>query len=275
MPKQHHIPAAMIAGFGKPASSGEPRDALVAVYDKESGKVFTQKAENIGWKRGTYRVLSLPVSDQDVIDTLWASYEPRLPKAIAALAGRKHSEEDLDALRLHVACALVRSPRFPDLLREWHLKHGMEVTEDQARASRLQWITLTRPMEEWYWRALHAPSDVKAPFMLPDAGFAKFPEGNGSNRELLFLPLSPQVGLIGSKTRVRGRPGLAHLDHRETTVRGTDYLNALGLLDPLSAQVFTHPDRTRRLAQLATEPLTHGEYLIPGGPYRRTSEGWL
>lgn len=275
LPKQHHIPAALIGGFGRPSRSGEVRDALVAVLDKRSRKIFTEKAENVGWQRGTYRVHSLPEGQKDAIDTLWTSYEPSLPKAVASLADRRASEEDLDALLLHVGYAGVRIPGFPDLLKDWHQKQGSEITDDQARALRLEWIERGRQMDDWFWRALHAPSDVKVPFMLSDTGYAKFPESQDSDRELLFLPLSPKVGLLGSKTRANAKAGLANLDHRETTITSTSFLNSLGMLDPQSRQLFTHPDRVHRLEQIMANPPSLGEHPIPGGPYRGTTEWWL
>ncbi|WP_332602516.1 DUF4238 domain-containing protein [Arthrobacter sp. S2(2024)] len=224
LPKHHHIPAALIGGFGEPSRSEATRDARVAVLDKRSGKIFTEKAENVGWRRGLYSLHFLPAHQRDVIDSLWTSYEPFLPKAVAALAKRRPSEEDLDALRLHIACAAVRIPGFPDLLKNWHPAQGSEITDDQARALRLEWIDRGRQMDEWFWRALHAPSDVNAPFVLSDTGYAKFPESQDSDRALVFLPLSPTVGLLGSKTQPNSRPGLADLDHRGTTITSTSFL---------------------------------------------------
>ncbi|BCW73668.1 hypothetical protein NicSoilB8_47120 (plasmid) [Arthrobacter sp. NicSoilB8] len=129
-------------------------------------------------------------------------------------------------------------------------------------------------MDDWFWRALHAPTDVKAPFVLPDTGFAN-PEGKDSDRELLFLPLSPKVGLLESKTRPDSKPGLANLDHRDTTITGTTFLNDLGVPDPQSKQIFTHPSRVDRLSQVSASPPTLGERGLPGGPYRGTTEWWL
>ncbi|HEY8684490.1 MAG TPA: DUF4238 domain-containing protein [Chloroflexota bacterium] len=275
LPKQHHIPAALIGGFGEPARSGAPRDARVAVLHKRSGKIFTEKAENVGWQRGIYSLHSLPAPQRDVIDSLWTSYEPFLPKAVAALAERRTSEEDLDALRLHVACAAVRIPGFPDLLKNWHQEQGSEITDDQARALRFEWTDRGRQMDEWFWRALHSPSDVNAPFVLSDTGYAKFPESPDSDRALVFLPLAPNVGLLGSKTRSNFRPGLANLDHRDTTITSTSFLNDLGVLDPQSTQLFTHPKRVHRLAQIAADPPILGERVLQGGPYRGTTEWWF
>jgi hypothetical protein len=211
--KHHHIPAALIGGFGEPARSGEKREALVAVLDKRSGKVFEEKAENVGWKRGLYTLPFLPPGQRDVMDALWRNYEPPLPRAIEALANGRASEEDLGALRLHLACAAVRIPGFPDLLKNWHREQGTEITDDQARALRLEWIERGLQMDGWFWRALHAPSDVNVPFILSDTGYAKFQESQESARELVFFPLSPKVVLLGSKTRSKSRPGLANLDH--------------------------------------------------------------
>lgn len=275
LPKQHYIPAALIGGFGEPSGSGKVRDAVIAVLDKKSGNVFTQKAENVGWQSGIYSLHILPDGEKDVIDSLWKSYEPLLPKAVAALADRRESEEDLWALRLHASCAAVRAPHFPSLLKDWYQKQGSEITDTQAKAMRLEWIDRDREMGDWFWRALHAPSDVNVLFMLPDTGFSKFCDGQPPHRTLVFLPLSPRVGLLGTRIHADSKPGFENLNHRDMTLTGMCFLNNLGTLNSEARQLFTHPTRIDRLKDIFNKPPSSGEYSIPGGPYRRTTEWWF
>lgn len=70
---QHYQPAALIGGFGLPATSGKLREATVAVRRKATGAVDSgfPEAETLAFRRGMYRLASPPAGvDRDIMDKL-------------------------------------------------------------------------------------------------------------------------------------------------------------------------------------------------------------
>lgn len=113
--RQHYQPAALIAGFGRPAPSGKLREAKVAVRRKATGAVDAgcPKAERLAYRAGMYRLASPPAGvDADVVDKLWDPVETELRDLVARLADRQLQPGDDQLLFDYAATAGVRHPSF-------------------------------------------------------------------------------------------------------------------------------------------------------------------
>jgi hypothetical protein len=218
---------------------------------------------------------SLPLELRDSLDAIWESYEPELPGAVRALAERRTSPADLAALHIHVACTAVRLPGFPERLQGLYKRHGSEVTKEQAQLARFEWIQRGLDMDKWCWRALHMPDDVRTPFLLADTGFAKFRTPDRPDRELLFLPLGPRVGLLGVRPDQGMPAGFRAIEHRQVMWSTANLLNRASALAEDRTILVTHPSRRKWLETIATTWLAPEMEPFSHGPYRSRNEDWF
>jgi hypothetical protein len=271
--KQHYLPAAFIGGFGHRLTGKSRREARIVAWDAETGTVGDPiKAERIGWLHDTYTIPELGAALEDVVDSVWDAYEGVLPDAAQAVSSGQLSDEYVNAVKAHVACAAVRLPGFPDALRQHHTAQGLsEPAEWEAKLSRLQWIWSGLMMDSWRWRAVHKPEQYSVPFLLPDTGFVKF--GTEDGQELLLLPLTPAVGIIGCRANVPN--GLAQMDHRTATLTTMEWLNHLLANAPSRRYCITHPGRAEWLERVVTRPDLNLPCPSSGGPYVGRGSDWM
>jgi hypothetical protein len=125
---QHYQPAALIGGFGRPAPSGKPREARVAVRRKATGAVDPgfPKAEKLAYRPGMYRLANPPAGvDRDVVDKLWDPVETGLRDLAARLAARRLQPGDDQLLFDYAATAGVRHPSFQAVAADYQALQGM------------------------------------------------------------------------------------------------------------------------------------------------------
>lgn len=268
--KDHYIPAALIGGFGEPATSGRLREATVAVWFNKSGSLKCIKAEDVGFRRGLYRIDSVAGSDED-FDDLWALYEGGLPDAIRHLEDEEPSSHDLNVLAAHVAFAGARYVGFSDSLIQWSRAQGIELTTDEAQSQRPAWIQGGLQVVDWRWRTLHAPN--RSAFVLPDTGYALVKK-TVHDPYYVFLPLSPRVGLLVKRPEGDEPRGLASIDYRQLTWTAGDLLNEASAAVPDRTVLISHPARADELERLATSPQPDRKVKWLG-PYVGRKEDWF
>ena len=87
--RQHHLPAAIIGGFGRLERGRLLRDAAIVVKDLRSGEIRPSTAAKVAHRRALYRLEDPPVGvDADAIDKLWDPVERQLPALVTQLTGR-------------------------------------------------------------------------------------------------------------------------------------------------------------------------------------------
>lgn len=228
------------------------------------------KAEDLGFRRGLYRIASVPGSAED-FDDLWSLYEGGLPETIRHLEDEEPSTEDLNVLAAHVAFAGARYVGFTESLIEWSRTRGVEIMGDEAQSQRPAWIQGGLQVVDWRWRALHAPDG--AVFVLPDTGYALVKK-SAHDPYYVFLPLSPRVGLLVKRPEGEEPRGLGSIDYRQLTWTAGDLLNEASAAVPDRTVLISHPTRIDELERLATtsQPNRKATWL---GPYVGRHEDWF
>jgi len=151
----------------------------------------------------------------------------------------------------------------------------LELTDDEARLARLAWVNQGLGMDSWRWRVLRVPDDVRQPFVLPDTGFFKFTMPGRPDEQVLFLPLAPRVGLLGSRA-LSGEPvGFEQMDHRQVTGGALEWLNYYSVQTPGRRMCITHTERKDWLGRVVNRLAADLPKRFPGGPYRGRDEDWL
>jgi hypothetical protein len=96
----HYFPAGLIGGFGVVPSTGrhagQRRHAKVAArFADKPDEVVLPKAERIARENGSYTLETPPAGLlRNVIDSLWDSYEPKLPGSIRAMELDRNTDRD-------------------------------------------------------------------------------------------------------------------------------------------------------------------------------------
>jgi hypothetical protein len=266
---QHYQPAALIGSFGRPAPSGRPREARVAVRRKATGAVDSgfPKAEKLAYRPGMYRLASPPSGvDRDVVDKLWDPVETGLRDLAARLAARRLQQGDDQLLFDYAATAGVRHPSFEAVAADYQARQGRPVPQgDDVQYARVLALGNQRPvMPTWRWRVLHSPTDARR-FMITDRGWLYVGQEKWPTHGLL-LALGPRVAILG----YLDDPGLpprrpAFEEHLELCQSTIDYLNAAAWDDPYIELLIAHPDDRDRLAALPDHQDLRSNAL---GPYR-------
>jgi hypothetical protein len=266
---QHYQAAALIGGFGWPASSGRLREARVAVRRKANGAVDNgfPKAERLTYRPGMYRLASPPPGvDRDVVDRLWNPVEPGLHDLATRLARWRLQPGDDALLFDYAATAGVRHPSFEAVAADYQARQGMAAPQgDDMQYARVLALSNQRPvMPAWRWRVLHSPADAPR-FMITDRGWMYVGQEDWPTHGLL-LPMGPRVAILG----YLDDPGLpprqpAFSEHFDLCQSTIDYLNAAAWDDPYIELLIAHPDDCNRLATLPD----HRNLRINAlGPYR-------
>ena len=267
--KQHYQPAALIGGFGRPASSGKLRKAKVAVRRKATGTVDSvfPKAEELAYRPAMYRLASPPPGvDPDVVDKLWDPVENGLRDRTGRLASRHLQAGDDQILFDYAATAGVRHPSFAAVVADYQAQQGMPVPQgDDVQYARVLALGNQRPvMPAWRWRVLHSPADSPR-FMITDRGWMYVGMEDWPTHGLL-LPMGPRVAILGyldDPGLPPGRPAFEeHLDLCPSTIT---WINAAAWDDPYIELLIAHPDDRDRLAALADH---HSIRINTLGPYR-------
>jgi hypothetical protein len=268
--KDHYLPAAMIGGFGERPANKPRRKAKVAAWVDTVGKVVITAAETAGWEYALYDVPGVAGS-ADMFEEVWQSYESDLPTAIEHLAEEIPSARDLDALVAHVAFAAARFAGFSESVVQWSQQQGGAITEAEARGERGAWLRAGHEVADWRWRAVHVPD--KCVFVLPDTGYAVIKLEAEEAPFWVFLPLSPQIGVL-VKRPGDGEPfGVDAMDYRQLTWTAGTVVNDASVRQQGRKALISHPSRAEELEEIATAARV--PQTLRGGPYvGRNSDWW-
>jgi hypothetical protein len=266
---QHYLPAALIGGFGRPASSGKLREAPVAVRRKATGAVDSgfPKAEKLASQPEMYRLASPPAGvGRDIVDKLWDPVENSLRDPTGRLSSRCQQPGDEQLLFTYAATARVRPPAFEAVAADHHVKHGQAAPQgDAVQYARVLALDNQLPvLPTWRWRVLHSPADSPR-LMITDRGWMYVGQEDWPTHGLL-LPMSPRAAILGylddPQLPPRRRAFEEHLDLCQSMI---NYLNAAAWDDPYIDLLIAHPEDRDRLASLPD----HRNLRINAlGPYR-------
>lgn len=271
--KPHHLPAALIGGFGDPRPAAGLRYARVSVRRKNPDKILTgQAAQAICYEYGLYEVINpSPTLPADYAEQWWQTYEGALPGAIRALeAGTAGVDEWLTVL-LHVQAAWPRHPDFErDVNAQKAAKGQPPVTGDDLEHLRKTVLDETRTVMAGSRFALLRRAWPAGHFLINDKGFANF----GDHEAGIFFPLSREIGVLMAVGKAR--PGDLYeqgpYTERAVTARGVGLLNDLSW-DHIGIRcVMAHDNDVHDLSAL----VDHGRRFMMEsrdlGPYQRTGE---
>jgi len=264
--RQHHLPAALIGRFGKSASSGRPRDAIVAIRDRNAPSVCFDRAANIGWELGLYDRDPRPDGTIETVDDTWEWLEARLGPTTERLLRRAALSEDLEVLHHYIAGSGVRHLTFAEHanLERATFRLG-EATRSQVQHHRVETFEETlNALRFWGIRILHRPDDG-SPFVISDFGWAKCSILDGPTAWV--WPISPEVAVLGYENA--GRFGSNHLcgvdAHFVVTPAVIDVMNATMWDEKDTTWVVTEPENAGYLERLEELRETPWPWL---GPYR-------
>ncbi len=173
-PKQHWIPAVVLAQFSVDQERPRPRDRRLHVQLRQERCPRVVAAKNLAYERGLYdRDENGPFGDLplDMLDDSFNPYERRLPNAIGAAASYEERlgthviplEPWLRTLVPYIAGLTVRSPIFLSAARE-------SFDNILMQESRLTEMTRAlAPLMAADWHALVTPSGT--PFIINDRGY--------------------------------------------------------------------------------------------------------
>jgi hypothetical protein len=170
-PKQHWIPAVVLAGFSADVDRPRPRDKRLQVRYRNRPKAQVVAAKNLAYERGLYdwdQAGPFEGMSLDTLDDTFNPYERRIPEAIAATAesaGHAPLELWLRALVPYVAGLAVRGPLFLADARA-EPDHGILIQSSR-------WMEMSRslaPLMAADWYAIIAPAN--SAFLINDRGYA-------------------------------------------------------------------------------------------------------
>lgn len=261
--EQHHLPAALIGGFGRPVGT-RLRDAEVLWRRREwSAPNGPVAARYIGWKKDMYRLENPPPDiDPESVDSLWTDLERVVMPAIRQAEHQTETSNDQGLLLNHVATAGVRHPDFAEALNRWRAaRDEPPVTGDDIQADRVRYLCATLSfVRDLRWRFLHSPQRAH-PFILSDRGWTYVGQ-TGRRGRGLFVPLNRRVALLGW----RDPTGAKGFDHRTLRPSWVRWLNAATWSDAPQF-VVGHPDDAPLLKRLST-PDRIAPSLNGNGPYK-------
>ena len=244
---------------------------------KATGKVDAQptKAAKLAVKGPTYRLIAPPAGvDRDIVDTLWADVESKLPALVARLDARALEPGDDQLLFCYVAMAAVRHPSFSLVAEELQRQLGAPPPSgDQVQYMRVAALdNQLALLAGWRWRVLHAPTDVPR-LMITDRGWIYVCEPYRTKHSL-FLPMGPRVAILGyldaPDLPARRAPFEEHFDLCQSWV---EWFNAVAWDDPHIDVLVAHPDDRYLLENL---PHHHDLRVTDLGPYRfRVTQGLM
>lgn len=273
---QHHLPAALLGGFGIP-TTGKGRDALVLARRKVTGMVDAKptKAAKLAVKGPTYRLMNPPNGvDRDVVDKIWNHVERVLPSLIQRLTNRSLKPGDDQFLYEYVAMASVRHPSFEAIAAEWQRQRGAPPPlGDEVQLMRIKGISSQlAQLSTWRWRILHVPDDVPR-LMITDRGWIYVGEPDRADHSLL-LPMGPRVALLGYLESADLPPAKPPFEeHLDLCLSWVEWFNAVAWDDPFIDVLVSHPADRQLLENLPD----HQELRVSAlGPYRnRISSGLM
>lgn len=250
---QHHLPAALIGGFGVVRPGKPLRKATIMVKELRTDVVHPSTAENEAARRALYRLPAPPPgTDPDVVDGLWTNVERGLPGLVRRLADRSLVGGDADLLIGHAAMAGVRHPTFQDVADDWQARHGRSApVGDQVQWMRVEGLlNHLKVMPSWRWRVLHSPDDAPR-LMLSDRGWIYVREPDHPSLAI-FLPMGPRVGLLGYLDAANLPPRQPPFEeHRVLVPSWVEWLNAAAGSDAkFTNALFAHPDDQEKLRRL-------------------------
>lgn len=275
---QHYLPASLIGGFGVASKGRGLREATVAFRSIATGNVYLDKAENLAYRKDTYRLENPPDGvDPDSIDNLWEPIESELPGLINRLENRCLGTDDDERLFYYVATAVVRHPEtFEAIARDHNLRNGFQIpVGDYLQIERVEaLLNQLQLLPTWRWRVLHSTNDAPR-LMITDRGWTCIGEDGWPSRGL-FLPMSPRVAIFGyldeDRLPLRRPPFEEHLYLCDSSI---DWINSCAWTneDPYVNLLIAHPDDRNRLAGL---PHYCDVKMNSYGPYRhRRSNGFF
>jgi hypothetical protein len=249
--RQHHIPASLLGGFGRPAPDGRLRHATVAVRWKSSGVVSpgVAKAESVGYTRGGYRLRNPPPGvDPDVVDKLWDPIEPQLPGVVERLTNRQLAQGDDEILFAYVATGAVRHPTFELVAADWQKRHDLPAPSgDDVQVMRVTALSNQLPIvPTWRWRVLHSPLGNRR-FMVSDRGWMLIADPSGA----VLLPMGSRVAILGYPDAPDLPPRRAAFEeHFALCDSWIEWFNAATWADPYIGSLVAHPDDRAQLERL-------------------------
>lgn len=271
--KPHHLPAALIGGFGDPRPAAGLRYARVSVRRKNPDKILTgQAAQAICYEYGLYEVINpSPTLPADYAEQWWRTYEGALPKAIHALEAGTAGADEWKTVLLHVQAAWPRHPDFERDVNEQKAAKGQPpVAGDDLEQLRKTVLDENRTVMARSRFALLRRDRHAGHLLINDKGFASF----GDHEAGIFFPLSREIGVLMAVGKAQ--PGddyeKAPYAEREVNARGVRLLNELSWDHVGIRCAIAHQDDEQDLRAL----VDHGRRFVMKNrylrPYRHTRE---
>jgi hypothetical protein len=248
---QHYIPAGLIGRFGRRVGN-QWRTARIAARRVGESAIRETSARNVGFEIGLYRLKNPPQGlDADVVDHIWTVLEQQLPGAIESLLRGQVGLAEVETLLFYVASCAVRHPDvFQRIAGAHQASSGLpEPIGDLLQILRLESIQATlSQIRAWRWRVFDCSPEAEG-LIINDKGFCYLGDAS-RNTTGLFLPLRPNLGVLGSLDQSEGE----FVVRRRLTAKSVRSVNhALWLEAP--REIYGHPDARDTLRQLDHPPV--------------------